>query len=228
MGPLFFFIFGRFTDPSQKYFSNFLNENFFGENFVSRKFYLCIFRHFFAKNTLRKGIFRLRRIELPWPSFGSLGTLQTIALCWCSYLACPEDVSISSWVWVSIVPKNLSIHLSYLVYLERIDEREFGFRKVQKVYCKRKLMFDTDMPAAMAKGRYRKSQERNLAYSICMYWVNFWLPVIHVQQYFFEKTLTEVGSSHLYASFSSFFKIILLYMNGRRSKIRSVHTYGVS
>ena len=34
---------------------------------------------------------------------------------------------------------------------------------------------------------------------------------------YFEKTVTEVGSSHLYA---------FLYMNSRLSKIRSVHTYG--
>ena len=46
--------------------------------------------------------------SVPWPSLGSLGTLHTIALCWCSYFASPEEVSINSWVCVSTVPKNLS------------------------------------------------------------------------------------------------------------------------
>ena len=44
----------------------------------------------------------------------------------------------------------------------------------------------------------------NLPYSIRMYWTNFWQPTIHVQQNIFEKTLIEVGSSLLYASFGIF------------------------
>ena len=42
------------------------------------------------------------------------------------------------------------------------------------------------------------------SYSIRMYWTNFWKPTVHVQQNIFEKTLLEVGSSHLYASFGTF------------------------
>ena len=34
---------------------------------------------------------------------------------------------------------------------------------------------------------------------------NFWQPTARVQQYFFEKALIEVGSSHLYASFGTFY-----------------------
>ena len=130
----------------------------------------------------------------------------------------------------------------------------------------------------------------NLPHSIRMYWTNFWQLTVHVQQNIFEKTLIKVDSSHLCASFGtfyvqigklfesqwdfklseefeidviflrkhfskthcdsknlpiwtkgakrsakmwatnfnkSFFKIILLYMNGRLLKIRSVLTYGV-
>ena len=44
----------------------------------------------------------------------------------------------------------------------------------------------------------------NLLYSIRMYWTNFWHPTIHVKQYIFEKTVIEVGSSQLYASFGTF------------------------
>ena len=44
----------------------------------------------------------------------------------------------------------------------------------------------------------------NLLYSICMNWKNFWQPTVHVPQNIFEKTLIEVGSSHLYASFGTF------------------------
>ena len=44
----------------------------------------------------------------------------------------------------------------------------------------------------------------NLPYSIPMYWTNFWQPTVHVHQNIFEKTLIEVGSSRLYASFGSF------------------------
>ena len=32
----------------------------------------------------------------------------------------------------------------------------------------------------------------------------FWQPTVHAQQNIFEKTLIEVGSSHLYVSFSPF------------------------
>ena len=38
----------------------------------------------------------------------------------------------------------------------------------------------------------------------CMYWTIFWQLTIHVQQDIFEKTLIEVGSSHLYASSGTF------------------------
>ena len=44
----------------------------------------------------------------------------------------------------------------------------------------------------------------NLPYSIRMYWTNSWQPTVHVQQTIFEKSLIEVGSSHLYASFGTF------------------------
>ena len=38
-----------------------------------------------------------------------------------------------------------------------------------------------------------------------MYWTNLWQPYVHVQQNIFEKTLILVGSSHLYASFGTFY-----------------------
>ena len=44
----------------------------------------------------------------------------------------------------------------------------------------------------------------NLPYSIRMYWMNFWQPTVHVQQNIFEKTLKEVGSLYLWASFGTF------------------------
>ena len=44
----------------------------------------------------------------------------------------------------------------------------------------------------------------NLPCSIRMYWTNFWHPNVNVQQNIFEKTLIEVGCSHLYASFGTF------------------------
>ena len=37
-----------------------------------------------------------------------------------------------------------------------------------------------------------------------MYVTNFWPPTVHIQQNVFEKTLIEVFSSHLYASFGTF------------------------
>ena len=42
-------------------------------------------------------------------------------------------------------------------------------------------------------------------YSIRMYWPNFWKSFVHLQQNVFEKIDIEVGSSHLYASFGTFF-----------------------
>ena len=41
-------------------------------------------------------------------------------------------------------------------------------------------------------------------YNMRMYWPNFWQPTVHVQQNIFEKTLIEVCSPHLYASFGNF------------------------
>ena len=41
-------------------------------------------------------------------------------------------------------------------------------------------------------------------HNIRMYWTNFWQLTIHIQQNIFEKTLIEVGSPHLYASFGTF------------------------
>ena len=38
-----------------------------------------------------------------------------------------------------------------------------------------------------------------------MYWTNFWQPLVQVQQNIFEKTVIEVYSSHLYASFGTFY-----------------------
>lgn len=45
---------------------------------------------------------------LPWPSLGRRGILQTMARCWCSYLACPEVASISWGSRLSTVPRNRS------------------------------------------------------------------------------------------------------------------------
>ena len=40
---------------------------------------------------------------------------------------------------------------------------------------------------------------------IPMYWTNLWRPTVHVKQSIFEKKpLTEFGSSHLYASYGTF------------------------
>ena len=39
---------------------------------------------------------------------------------------------------------------------------------------------------------------------IRMYWTNFWQTTVHVQQNIFEKSLTEVGSPHIYASIGTF------------------------
>ena len=47
-------------------------------------------------------------------------------------------------------------------------------------------------------------KNKNLPHSIRMYWTNFWQATVHVQKNIFEKTLIEVGSSHLYASFGTF------------------------
>ena len=44
----------------------------------------------------------------------------------------------------------------------------------------------------------------NLPYSIRMYWTNSWPLTVQLQQYIFEKTLKENGSTHLYASFDTF------------------------
>ena len=55
------------------------------------------------------------------------------------------------------------------------------------------------------RGIYTESRKkRNLTYSIRMYWMNIWQLTIHEQQDIFEKSLIEVGSSHLYASFGTF------------------------
>ena len=43
-----------------------------------------------------------------------------------------------------------------------------------------------------------------LPYSIRMYWINFWLPTVHAPQNIFSKTLIEIGTSHIYASFCTF------------------------
>ena len=138
--------------------------------------------------------------------------------------------------------------------------------------------------------------KKRRGYNILMFWRNFWLRTVHVQQKIFEKALIEFGKPHLYASlgtfyipidqsfqaqwvlknawtptnrrfrrkcqqfriltnvqrlnapriidqfgckkgakrsvkmsttnfYKSFFKNILLYMNDRLSKIRSLHTY---
>ena len=41
-------------------------------------------------------------------------------------------------------------------------------------------------------------------YNISMYWTNFRQPNAHAQQNIFGKTLTEVGSPHIYASVGTF------------------------
>ena len=38
-----------------------------------------------------------------------------------------------------------------------------------------------------------------------MYWTSFWQPTVHVQLNIFEKTVIEVRSSYLYASFGTFY-----------------------
>ena len=48
------------------------------------------------------------------------------------------------------------------------------------------------------------ASQKNLPYSIRIYWTNFWRPTVHVQQNIFEKTFIEVCSLHLYASFGTF------------------------
>ena len=47
-------------------------------------------------------------------------------------------------------------------------------------------------------------RNKNLPYSIRMYWTNFWQPTVHVEQNIFEKTPIKVNSSHHYASFGTF------------------------
>ena len=42
-------------------------------------------------------------------------------------------------------------------------------------------------------------------HNIRMYWTNIRQPTAHVQQNIFGKTLIEVRSSHLYASFGTFY-----------------------
>ena len=49
-------------------------------------------------------------------------------------------------------------------------------------------------------------KKKSPRYNMRMYWMNFWQPFVHVQQNIFEKTLVEVGSSHLYASFGTFLR----------------------
>ena len=44
----------------------------------------------------------------------------------------------------------------------------------------------------------------NLPYLIRMHWTNFWHHTVHAPQNIFEKTLIEVGISHIYASFGMF------------------------
>ena len=44
----------------------------------------------------------------------------------------------------------------------------------------------------------------HLHYSILMYWMIFWLLTIHKQQNILGKTITEVDSSHIHASFGTF------------------------
>ena len=41
-------------------------------------------------------------------------------------------------------------------------------------------------------------------HNIRMYWTSFWQPTVHVQKTFLKKTLIEVCSPHLYASFETF------------------------
>ena len=53
--------------------------------------------------------------------------------------------------------------------------------------------------------RFTDSTNENCpGHKIHMYWTNFWQPTIHVHQNIFEKTLSEVCSPHLCASFGTF------------------------
>ena len=49
-----YYIFGRFTDPNQKFFSNFLNENSFRKKIFSRNFFYAFFM-IFAQKGPKKG-----------------------------------------------------------------------------------------------------------------------------------------------------------------------------
>ena len=55
--------------------------------------------------------------------------------------------------------------------------------------------------------RFNQNKPSGAEYNIRMYWTNFWQSTVHVQQNIFEKTLTEVCSPHLYASFDTFLLI---------------------
>ena len=52
--------------------------------------------------------------------------------------------------------------------------------------------------------KIQASQNMNLPESMHMYWTDFRQPTVHFQQIIFEITFIEVGSSHLYASFGTF------------------------
>ena len=52
-------------------------------------------------------------------------------------------------------------------------------------------------------------------YNIRIYWTNFRQPTAHVQQNIFGKTLTEVCSPHLYASFGTFYAKIDLSLEAQ-------------
>ena len=49
------------------------------------------------------------------------------------------------------------------------------------------------------------TNEHRPGHSIRMYWTNLWQPTAPIQQKIFGKTSIEVCSSHLYASFGTFY-----------------------
>ena len=82
------------------------------------------------------------------------------------------------------------------------------FRKLEKTRMKKNQYFNYEIFCLL--NDFKKEQttmprrNMNLLYSIRMYWTNFWQPTVQVQQDIFEKTLNEVDSSYLHASFGSF------------------------
>ena len=65
-------------------------------------------------------------------------------------------------------------------------------------------------PAIANWGYYRFDQNNpsglhyHITYNMRMYWTNFWLPTVYVQQNIFEKALIDFYRPHFYVSFGTF------------------------